>query len=414
MDIVPIRIEVTEAMRSRRAGAIVLARPAPMRVAASFAALVVLALTVLLLCGEYTSKVRVIGLLAPAGGLVKVVAPQSGRIGARHVREAQLVSEGQLLFELSAERTGAAGSIDARVGAQLAERREQITLRRAASHEQLAQQAAALSRQRQLLDAELASHRGAIVIQDTLVRSARVNHARYATLARRGFVAQAVLTQYANARDVELAKRAALSINLQNAERAVAQVAAEQASLEAQDRMAEADSRGSLAALAQETAEHDGRRATAVLAPAAGRITTFAYSAGQTVAAGTVLATVLPAGAVLEAQLLVPSSAKASIVRGQRVELRIDAFPYQKYGLVAGTVGQVELSPITELPPGMPPNTVLYRATVVLSVDALMKYGKRTPLEPGMTVQADIFNDRRRLIEWVFDPLVSAAKGRAQ
>ena len=223
-----------------------------------------------------------------------------------------------------------------------------------------------------------------------------------------------MLTQYANARDVELAKRAALSINLQNAERAVAQVAAEQASLEAQDRMAEADSRGSLATLAQETAEHDGRRATAVLAPAAGRITTFAYSAGQTVAAGTVLATVLPAGAVLEAQLLVPSSAKASIVRGQRVELRIDAFPYQKYGLVAGTVGQVELSPITELPPGMPPNTVLYRATVVLSVDALMKYGKRTPLEPGMTVQADIFNDRRRLIEWVFDPLVSAAKGRAQ
>ncbi|MDB5962180.1 MAG: hypothetical protein JWP59_3474, partial [Massilia sp.] len=40
--------------------------------------------------------------------------------------------------------------------------------------------------------------------------------------------------------------------------------------------------------------------------------------------------------------------------------------------------------------------------------------GRRTPLEPGMTVQADIFNDRRRLIEWVFDPLIATAKGRAR
>jgi hypothetical protein len=42
-----------------------------------------------------------------------------------------------------------------------------------------------------------------------------------------------------------------------------------------------------------------------------------------------------------------------------------------------------------------------------------MMYGKRHPFEPGLTLEADIFHDRRRLIAWVFDPLISAAKDRA-
>ena len=412
MDLVPIRPEVIDAMRSRRAGAIVLARPAPTKVAAALGGFVVVGVAALLAFGEYTSKVRVTGLLVPAGGAIKVVAGQFGRISARHVREGDTVKAGQLLFELSAEREGAGGSIDKRVGGELAERRAQLDLRRAATRDQLAGQTAALGRQRLLAEAELASHQGAIVIQDTLVRSARATYERYAKLAKQGFVAQSLLAQYANARDVELAKRAALTINLQNARRAIEQVKGEQAALAGQGRVAEADARSSLASLAQETAEHDGRRATAVTAPVAGRVTTFAYDIGQSVPAGTVLATVLPAGTRLEAKLLVPSHAKAAFRNGQRVELRIDAFPYQKYGLVQGTVEQVELSPITDIPPGTAPGAVLYRATVSLSADALTMYGRRTAFEPGMTVQADIFNDRRRLIEWVFDPLVSAAKGR--
>ena len=412
MDLVPIRPEVIDAMRSRRAGAIVLARPAPTKVAAALGGFVVVGVAALLAFGEYTSKVRVTGLLVPAGGAIKVVAGQFGRISARHVREGDTVEAGQLLFELSAEREGAGGSIDKRVGAELAERRAQLDLRRAATRDQLAGQTAALGRQRLLAEAELASHQGAIVIQDTLVRSARATYERYAKLAKQGFVAQSLLAQYANARDVELAKRAALTINLQNARRAIEQVKGEQAALAGQGRVAEADARSSLASLAQETAEHDGRRATAVTAPVAGRVTTFAYDIGQSVPAGTVLATVLPAGTRLKAKLLVPSHAKAAFRNGQRVELRIDAFPYQKYGLVQGTVEQVELSPITDIPPGTAPGAVLYRATVSLSADALTMYGRRTAFEPGMTVQADIFNDRRRLIEWVFDPLVSAAKGR--
>jgi membrane fusion protein len=408
-----IRPEVIEARRSRKAGAIVLARPVPMRAAAGFAGAVTLALGLLLGVGEYTSKVRVTGQLAPIGGAIKVVAAQFGTITARKVKEGQAVTAGQVLFELSSERIGSSGSVDARIGASLGTRREQILQRRDVSLQQLTQRARALSDQRHMVEGEIATHTGAIAIEDELVKSARTNLRRYATLAQKGFVSPAQLAQTTNALNVELAKRNALTLNLSNARRTLSQVLQESAALAGQAEIAASEAKQSLAALEQETAEHDGRSAIRVAAPAGGIVTALGYAVGQSVPVGTVLATVLPAGAVLEAQLLVPSRAKAAIERGQQVQLRIDAFPYQKYGLVPGIVEQVELNPINDGAPGATPAAPMYRATVALSTNALMVYGKRKPFEAGMSLEADIFQDRRRLIEWVFDPLISATKGRA-
>lgn len=153
-----------------------------------------------------------------------------------------------------------------------------------------------------------------------------------------------------------------------------------------------------------------------VLAPAAGTITALGYDLGQSVQAGGVIATVLPQGRVLEARLLIPSHAKSSVTVGQQVHMRIDAFPYQKYGLVTGTIKQVELNPINDgaRAPDAPnvPDMPMYRATVALSTNSMMMYGKPKSFEPGLTLEANIFNDRRRLIEWIIDPLVSAAKDR--
>jgi membrane fusion protein len=84
---------------------------------------------------------------------------------------------------------------------------------------------------------------------------------------------------------------------------------------------------------------------------------------------------------------------------------------------VPGTVTQVELNPIND---GVQSSTAggtaapMYRASVALSTNSLTMYGERHAFEPGLTLEADIFNDRRRLIAWVFDPLVSAARDRAR
>ena len=54
----------------------------------------------------------------------------------------------------------------------------------------------------------------------------------------------------------------------------------------------------------------------------------------------------------------------------------------------------------------------LYRIKARLDSQAVAAYGRFEPLQPGMQVEADILLDRRRLIEWIFEPILGLA-GRA-
>jgi membrane fusion protein len=51
----------------------------------------------------------------------------------------------------------------------------------------------------------------------------------------------------------------------------------------------------------------------------------------------------------------------------------------------------------------------LYRIKVALDGQTVSAYGRAEALQPGMQVEADILLDRRRLIEWIFEPLLSLA-----
>ena len=48
----------------------------------------------------------------------------------------------------------------------------------------------------------------------------------------------------------------------------------------------------------------------------------------------------------------------------------------------------------------------LYRIVVTLSAQAMRAGGQAQPLQPGMQLDADIQLERRRLIEWVLEPLL--------
>jgi membrane fusion protein len=52
-----------------------------------------------------------------------------------------------------------------------------------------------------------------------------------------------------------------------------------------------------------------------------------------------------------------------------------------------------------------------YRATARLDRQTITAYDHEMPLRPGMSLKADIVIDRRSLIQWLFDPLLSA-RGR--
>jgi len=146
-----------------------------------------------------------------------------------------------------------------------------------------------------------------------------------------------------------------------------------------------------------------------IRAPSDGIIANELLQPGQTVAAGQPMVSILPAGSVLEAQLLVPSRGVGFIEPGNQVVLRYQAFPYQKFGQKYGRIVQISRSALsaTEVAElaGQQTQEPLYRVMVTLDQQQVMVYGKPEALRPGMAIEADILMERRRLIEWVFEPL---------
>ena len=69
----------------------------------------------------------------------------------------------------------------------------------------------------------------------------------------------------------------------------------------------------------------------------------------------------------------------------------------------------VEQSPT--LSAGTLPNTEpVYKIIVRLERQSINAFGKHHQFLTGMTLAADIRQERRKLISWLFDPILSAAK----
>jgi membrane fusion protein len=98
------------------------------------------------------------------------------------------------------------------------------------------------------------------------------------------------------------------------------------------------------------------------------------------------------------------------------VLLRHLAYPHQKFGSHRARVLAVSRNPLLPGELGYAPpdgsREPVYRIKVALDSQSVAAYGRNEPLQAGMQVEADILLDRRRLIEWIFEPLLSLA-GRA-
>ena len=122
----------------------------------------------------------------------------------------------------------------------------------------------------------------------------------------------------------------------------------------------------------------------------------------------------MPQGASLRADLYAPSRAIGFVKPGDKVLIRYQAYPYQKFGHQEGAVESVAKTalPTQELnglptPTGNNSNEPLYRVSVKLAAQTVNAYGKAQPLQAGMLLDADVLQEKRRLYEWVLEPLYS-------
>jgi membrane fusion protein len=408
------RREALASQQTSWIGEIQLVRPPSLAFLAAGVALSVLAVGAFLALGEYTRKVHISGVLAPDRGVIRLVPPQDAVVLERRVAEGASVRAGDVLFVLSLDRSAAGGNTQALVQRTLAERSQ--SLREAAAQQQalLGSQLVALDRRR----TDLLRDRGTLETEASLLSQrlalAQQAQARLESLRGDNFVSAAQVQAKAEELLGLQAQRQTLERQRNAHEREIAGVEAERRELplRAVARIGELDrERGELA---QKRAESEGQRSVLIRAPQDGVVSAVLASPGQTVTSASALASLVPAGSALQAHLYAPSSAVGFLRAQQPVLLRYQAFAYQKFGHQRGRIEQVSLAPLqpAELV-GQPwagaVREPMYRITVALERQEMPAYGALQPLAPGMQLDADVPIERRKLYEWLFEPVLGIA-----
>jgi membrane fusion protein len=374
------------------------------------ALLAVLSLIAFAVWGQYTRKEHVLGYLAPTSGLIKVYTPQAGTVLERRVSEGQSVRQGDVLMVISSDRSSSSTrDAQAAVLAQLGERRD--SLKREQDKQAQIDQLAAASVQQRIrgLSAEIDQARAQLELQRSRVVSAETTIRRYEGLVASRFMSDAALQQ----KQEELLDQRGQLANLQRSIAALtrdldaARTELAASSLKQSNNAAQLERQ--VSELQQQLTETDSKRSVVLTAAADGVVTTILADVGQSANTSAPLMSILPAGASLEAQLLVPTRAAGFIKPGQKVALRYQAFPYQRFGHHEGEVTRVGRSVIqpNETPLPVAVNEPVYRVTVKLPSQGVMAYGQAMNLQSGMGVDADIWLDTRRVIEWFFEPILS-------
>jgi HlyD family secretion protein len=151
-------------------------------------------------------------------------------------------------------------------------------------------------------------------------------------------------------------------------------------------------------------------------APQAGIIKDLAtHTRGTVVSPGTVLMNLVPYEEPLQAEVMVKNEDVGFVHPGQRVKLKLVAYPFQKYGMIEGTVVHVGADAMDAQQaaaqvgkPDLSGGLLNYKALVQLAAQTLETDGNRLKLTPGMQVIAEIHQGRRTVMEYLLSPVQKA------
>ncbi|WP_155487683.1 HlyD family efflux transporter periplasmic adaptor subunit, partial [Vibrio harveyi] len=148
-------------------------------------------------------------------------------------------------------------------------------------------------------------------------------------------------------------------------------------------------------------------------APESGIVTAIQSYVGSNINLKTPLLSIIPKDSPLELEMLLPTRSSGFVQVGDHVNIRFDAFPYQKFGMVKGTIISVDKALLLPSDKALPfaVNEAMYQVRAELDNQTVLAYGKSYPLKVGMIADADIILEKRSLLDWLLEPLYSV-KGR--
>ena len=162
-------------------------------------------------------------------------------------------------------------------------------------------------------------------------------------------------------------------------------------------------------------------RLTQLTAPVDGTVQQLAvHTAGGVVTPAQVLLVVVPDRAEVTAEVTLENKDIGFVKEGQHAEVKLETFPYTRYGTVGAKVMSVAADAVVSEPARAPQNSfgnnansadnkapqgASFPATLQLDQRDINVDGRRVHLSPGMNLTAEIKTGRRRVIDYLLSPV---------
>jgi hemolysin D len=140
---------------------------------------------------------------------------------------------------------------------------------------------------------------------------------------------------------------------------------------------------------------------TVLTSPIDGTVAQLAvHTIGAVVKPADALLVVVPHGEELMVEAMVLNKDIGFLREGQSVEVKLEAFPFTRYGIVEGEVERISRDSVENKELGL-----VFPCMVKLSRSYIDVGAKRVTLVPGFAATAEIKTGRRRIIEYLLSPL---------
>lgn len=404
------RQEALDAANRGNLGIVALYCPPYRWLVISVVVLITAATALFFIFGSYTKYESSTGELLPKNGMLIIPPPVSATVVDIPVKEGQHVEKDDVLMVLSSE-----------VSTQLGQTRQVIAENLKGQRERLQQDLVTLEKLHQVEMKGLTDTIASLKLQQEQLKLQLTHRRKQVSLAKMQLDKLEAMHNegYASSRQMEeqesnlldsQARYQEYQRQLLNISQKIVQTEQQLHEKPLDDEKKRNDIERQLADNRQSMAENEARRSFELRAPKSGYVGMIMVKNGQMLTAGQSAIAVLPSNTELVARIMVNTQSIGFIQPGQRVVLRYKAFPYQKFGQQYGKVIEVSrtaLSPqeVTTLTGKNNIQEQQYRVLVSLDKQSITAYAQNEKLKPGMALDADFIVDKRRLYEWVLEPI---------
>lgn len=410
------------------------AHPAPRRAAIAVCALFVIAL-VWAIFGQIDIVAVAQGRIVVSDSTKTLQPLEAGVVRRVLVKDGDLVRAGQLLVELDATNAAADGaSVQEQLSAAISEERRTAALARAIESNQspvlpgparssdnrdkvqLQAEWADIDAKLAKLGAELSHRQAEIVTVRELIKKleatlpiATQREADIKSLTEQGFMSSHAGQDRTRERIEMESDLATQRARLSEAQAAVQEANQARAAYLAEAKRALSERHAQAASkreqLTQERSKTEQRSRLAQLtAPVDGTVQQVAiHTEGGVVTPAQVLMVIVPKDAQVSAEVVVDNKDIGFVNAGQTAQIKLETFPFTRYGTVPATVKSVVADAVNDEKKG-----AIFPATLTLDQAVIDVDGKRINLSPGMNVTAEIKTGKRRVIDYLLSPVQKA------